>query len=327
MKFRPIWCALLLCLSLFFSGTTVLAASELKVSLAAPEGIKVKEAFDVYAEFYCSRGIGAARAVITYDAEHLSFKKATLEEKGEYDFFSYSEQEGEVHFSLTNSIDELERQVVVLHFSPLDDTPARYPFQITFCEACDPQAQPLSVSGLPSCRVTAAARVVPDRKTSHQASSAVSSAASSASRPPAASSKSLSDYQSSRKQASGVAGRFPEESLSEAEERTSADDRVYYIHDQDTSFRLDKNFFLLLAGVLAVLVTLIILLYRFLMKRKEKRIRDSLFQEAPPITDASSRETPEQSRPRETPSASSAPPEKEAPSPSGPSPEDGIHKD
>ena len=270
MKGKVVLCGLLLCLALLMSGTTVFAASGLNVFMEAPESISGKRALDVYVELYHEEGVGAAHVAVAYDTERFSFKKAVLEQKGENDFFVSSAHDGKVHFTLTNCVDELQRQVVKLHFSSLNDTPGSYHFQIVACEVCDLQPKLLSNPPLPSITVTAVA----------SGTSKGSSAGKESASPSKGEASGSSASKSSRVQASAISS-LKDESKSQ-EEQASVDDRVYYIHDRDTSFRLDKNFFLLLIGFLVIVITVVYIAYRFYSKQQEKLFRSMAFGDDPP---------------------------------------------
>lgn len=267
---------LLICL--IVAAVPAAVVNGLTIDITADEKAASDKAFDLYVDFDDPDGIGAVQAVLPYDREHLALKSVRLENKNNCDFFHYSDVDGQVRFVISNAAENPSHQSVKLHFSPIGNGAASYRFSLETCKVIDPNAEQLFADQLPVCTInlTGNSHELVEQESHSSKKSSSSSMVSAASRTAETSKKASG----TRTQTSRVTHpkSTPESSqLTTSEVVSYRQDQIYYIHDNDNSFRMDKTFFLFFGGLLIVCALAVIYAYhagRIRQRRKDREKKD-----------------------------------------------------
>lgn len=269
---------LLLMIPVLLSSTTVSAADAPVITIRADGSVRANRSFDVYIDYSYSDGIGAGRSYIDYDSDLLVFKRAVLENKSANEFFHYTDDDGRIKLTFSCAGSTRSFLSVRLHFAPTGTDADSFAFNMVMNELCDLNGKMQTAKDLPACtvKVFENGNTETSRSSKHEASSSVSRTSESTQERSSRSSRSSKASVTSSAASSGVSGRSASRSDSEsdrASDSNSEEHIVYYVHDNDSSFRLSKRVVISLIGFACVCFISIVFAYKTGKKRRQDEDR------------------------------------------------------
>lgn len=249
--------------SCFLTGHFVSAADDLRVELTPPETVKANKAFDIYVDYYCSKGISTMLSKFEYDEEMLEFRSAKLMDLIDDRFFYSKAFSGKLGVSYSNNKKTVDKLTVCLRFSPLKEA-EEYTVKIIDCQACYDETDLLVADKLPSCtvRIKQEGGVMDKTSKSSSGTSSVSSSDSSSKTSIKLSSQKSSGSESDKSELSSISD--------EAGRSEEGQNGVYYIKSEEKNIDNGQTIALAVVGLAVVFVAAVIVAFRAGVRRNQK---------------------------------------------------------